>query len=60
MLAGSDGQVVLRHEQTGDRGDALGRAVARFLLDDAGGSDLAEWASSPDDGDPERPPRGWQ
>jgi len=60
MLAGSDGQVVLRHEQTGDRGDALGRAVARFLLDDAGGGDLAEWASSPDDGDPERPPRGWQ
>jgi hypothetical protein len=34
--------------------------VARFLLDDAGGGDLAEWASSPDDGDPERPPRGRQ
>ena len=60
MLAGPDGQVVLRHEQIGDRGDALGRAVARFLLDDAGGSDLAEWASSPEDGGPARPPRDWQ
>jgi hypothetical protein len=58
MLAGPDGQVVLRHEQIGDRGDALGRAVARFLLDDAGGRDLGEWPSSPDDGDPERPLRG--
>ncbi len=45
MLAGADGQVVLRHEQIGEDGDALGRAVALFLLDDAGGRDLGEWAS---------------
>ena len=47
MVASGDGAVVLRHELTGDRPDALGRAVARYLLDDAGGSDLGEWSPSP-------------
>jgi len=43
MMAGADGHVVLRHEATGSDGPALGRAVARYLLDDAGGSDLGPW-----------------
>jgi hydroxymethylbilane synthase len=44
LLAGADGHVVLRHEATGDDGPALGRAVARYLLDDAGGADLGPWS----------------
>ncbi len=43
MMAGADGHVVLRHEATGPDGPALGRAVARYLLDDAGGADLGPW-----------------
>jgi hydroxymethylbilane synthase len=43
MLAGADGHVVLRHEASGSDGPALGRAVARYLLDDAGGADLGPW-----------------
>ena len=43
MVAGADGHVVLRHEACGDDGPALGRAVARYLLDDAGGADLGPW-----------------
>jgi len=43
MVAGADGHVVLRHEATGPDGPALGRAVARYLLDDAGGADLGPW-----------------
>ncbi len=43
MVAGADGHVVLRHEATGSDGTALGRAVARYLLDDAGGADLGPW-----------------
>jgi hydroxymethylbilane synthase len=36
LLAALDGQVVLRHEERGQDGEKLGRAVARHLLDDAG------------------------
>jgi hydroxymethylbilane synthase len=43
MLASGDGRVVLRHGLTGEQPDDLGRAVARYLLDDAGGSELGEW-----------------
>jgi hydroxymethylbilane synthase len=43
MLASGDGQVVLRHRSLGDRPEDLGRAVARYLLWEAGGSQLAEW-----------------
>jgi hydroxymethylbilane synthase len=43
MMAGADGHIVLRHEATGTDGSALGRAVARYLLDDAGGADLGPW-----------------
>ncbi len=47
LLAGADGHVVLRHESVGVDGPALGRAVARYLLDDAGGADLGPWSPVP-------------
>ncbi len=47
MLAGADGHVVLRHVATGPDGPALGRSVARYLLDDAGGGDLGPWRPEP-------------
>jgi hydroxymethylbilane synthase len=43
LVAAADGHVVLRHEATGSDGPALGRAVARYLLDNAGGADLGPW-----------------
>jgi hydroxymethylbilane synthase len=44
MIASSDGRVVLRHTDSGTDPEAVGREVARYLLDDAGGRDLGEWA----------------
>jgi len=44
LLAGGDGHVVLRHAASGDDGPVLGRSVARYLLDDAGGADLGPWS----------------
>jgi len=44
LLAGGDGHVVLRHGASGDDGPTLGRSVARYLLDDAGGADLGPWS----------------
>ncbi len=46
MLGSPDGIVVLRHAAEGDEPGELGRSVARFLLDDAGGRDLGEWSAS--------------
>ena len=43
LLASADGHVVLRHEAVGTDGPALGRSVARHLLDDAGGAALGPW-----------------
>jgi hydroxymethylbilane synthase len=43
MLASGDGRVVLRHQAIGDRPDDLGRSVARYLLDEAGGNGLGVW-----------------
>lgn len=40
MLASLDGRVLVRDRRRATDAEALGRAVARFLLDDAGGSDL--------------------
>ncbi len=40
MLSTLDGRVLVRERRTGDDPDELGRGVARFLLDDRGGSDL--------------------
>ena len=42
VLASLDGHVVLRHAETGPDPEATGRSVARFLLDDAGGSALLD------------------
>jgi len=40
MLSSLDGRVLVREARTGTDPDALGREVARYLLDDAGGTDL--------------------
>jgi hydroxymethylbilane synthase len=42
LIASLDGHVVLRHTVRGDDPEATGRAVARFLLDDAGGSAILQ------------------
>jgi hypothetical protein len=47
MIASADGRVVLRHAQAGTDPEAVGREVARYLLDDAGGRDLGEWGLAP-------------
>jgi hydroxymethylbilane synthase len=47
MIASADGRVVLRHAQAGTDPEAVGREVARYLLDDAGGRDLGEWGVAP-------------
>jgi hydroxymethylbilane synthase len=40
VIASLDGRVLLRTQRTGPDPEAAGRAVARHLLDDAGGADL--------------------
>jgi len=40
VIASLDGRVCLRHRDEGDDPEALGEAVARFLLHEAGGDDL--------------------
>lgn len=40
MMATEDGRMVLRHTATGDDPEKLGREVARYLVDEAGGSSL--------------------
>jgi hydroxymethylbilane synthase len=40
MMATEDGRMVLRHTASGDDPEKLGRAVARYLIDEAGGSSL--------------------
>jgi len=40
MLSSLDGRVLIRERRVGDDPDSLGRGIARFLLDDAGGTDL--------------------
>ena len=46
LLASLDGRVILRHRSSGSTAacDAIGRAAARHLLDDAGGRELLERA----------------
>lgn len=47
MLATGDGRIVIRHRDEDADGDpdALGRRVARYLLDDAGGDHLLEYSA---------------
>ena len=40
MVASEDGRMVLRHTASGDDPEKLGRALARYLIDEAGGSSL--------------------
>ncbi len=47
MLASADGHVLLRHSEVGADGPALGRSVARYLLDHAGGADFGPWSPVP-------------
>ncbi|HET9556900.1 MAG TPA: hydroxymethylbilane synthase [Actinomycetota bacterium] len=42
LIASLDGHVVLRHTRTGADPEATGRTVARFLLDEAGGSAILQ------------------
>jgi hydroxymethylbilane synthase len=43
ILASEDGRVVLRHTARGDDPELLGADVARYLLDDCGGTALGSW-----------------
>jgi hydroxymethylbilane synthase len=47
MLGSGDGRVVLRHRAVAEEPDEAGRRVARFLVDEAGGSDLGLWSDAP-------------
>ncbi len=47
MLASGDGRVVIRHQSVGEWPDRLGRSVARYLLDEAGGDGLGVWDDDP-------------
>jgi hydroxymethylbilane synthase len=46
VMASADGVVVIRHSGEGPRPEDLGRAVARYLLDEAGGRGLGAWLPS--------------
>ncbi len=50
MMASGDGVVMLRYSSTGHDPEEVGRSVARYLLDDAGGADLGEWSPFPGPG----------
>ena len=43
LLASGDGRVVVRAALTGDEPDALGRELARYLLEDCGGRSVEGW-----------------
>ena len=47
MMASADGVVVVRHTAGGPAPEGLGCSVARYLLDEAGGSDLGGWFPAP-------------
>jgi hydroxymethylbilane synthase len=55
MMASADGVVVIRRTAEGPGPDVLGRSVARYLLDEAGGSDLGEWLPVAAEGTPSTP-----
>lgn len=46
LVASGDGRVVVRAALEGDDPEALGRALARHLLEDCGGVGIDEWASA--------------
>ncbi len=46
LLATGDGRIVLRHRDEGTDPEDLGRRIARYLLDDAGGANLLDLAGA--------------
>jgi len=46
LLATGDGRIVLRHRDEGTDPEELGRRIARYLLDDAGGANLLDLAGA--------------
>ncbi|MGP8059304.1 MAG: hydroxymethylbilane synthase [Acidimicrobiales bacterium] len=48
LVATGDGRVMVRSHLDGDEPFALGRALARQLIDDCGGSLIEEWRPAPD------------
>ncbi len=48
LVAAEDGRVVLRHTAAGPDPEALGRSVARYLLDDAGARAFGPWDAHDD------------
>lgn len=43
MVASGDGRVLVRAERTGQDPEALGRELARYLMEDCGGSSIEGW-----------------
>ncbi len=56
VLASDDGRVVLRHTARGNDPEQLGRDVARYLLDDCGGTSLGPWENGDGHGTAEAVP----
>jgi len=56
VLASEDGRVVLRHTARGNEPEQLGRGVARYVLDDCGGTSLGRWDDRDGNGSPESAP----
>jgi hydroxymethylbilane synthase len=56
VLASEDGRVVLRHTARGNDPEQLGRGVARYVLDDCGGTSLGRWDDHDGNGSPEPAP----
>jgi porphobilinogen deaminase len=47
MIASLDGHTLLRHSDAGEDAEALGRSVARHLLDDGGATALLSEVGAP-------------
>jgi hydroxymethylbilane synthase len=56
VLASDDGRVVLRHTARGTDPEQLGHDVARYLLDDCGGTSLGPWENGDGHGTAEAVP----
>ena len=56
VLASDDGRVVLRHTARGNDPERLGHDVARYVLDDCGGTSLGPWESGDGHGTAEAVP----
>ena len=43
MVASGDGRILVRAARTGDDPEALGHELARYLMEDCGGSSIEGW-----------------